>query len=1205
MVASWLASSPAWAQTQTRIVPNLINQTVNETQLVTLPGNVHPLARVQFDTGSASEALPLDRMMLVLKRSKQQDDDLAQLLATQQDPGSPDFHHWLTPSEFGERFGPSLGDIKAVTDWLQVHGFQVNEVPAGRTYIEFSGNVAQVESAFHTGIHRYFVNGETHLANDRNPQIPAALAPVVAGVSSLHNFFSKPQLIMSKRKVAAVLQPGKKTPSYSDGSGSYSLAPSDYATIYNIGSLYSAGIKGQGATIAVVGRSNINLQDIASFRSIFKLPNNNPQIVLNGADPGDLGGGEEAEAVLDTTWSGAVAPNATVKFVVSASTSTADGVDLSEAYIVNHNVGDVMTESFGSCEAGYTAAQATSISSLAQQAAAEGITYVVSSGDNGSDGCDDPNSTYQATQAVSVNMLASPPSVVSVGGNQLDDTNAGGPFWDSNSGNALSYIPEDVWNENCDENNCFNQFTIWAGSGGQSIYFSKPSWQSGVTGIPNDTVRHVPDVSLTAAIHDPYLLCLDGGCTPDIFGNITLSGIGGTSAAAPSFAGIMALVVQKTGARQGNANPVLYRFAAQENFSQCDGSDTSTLPASTCIFHDVTVGTNAVPGEPNFGTPQETYDATVGYDMASGLGSVNAANLVNKWSAQSGSPSVTLNPASLAFGNETVGQSRSSNVTVKNSGSGTLNLSSISITGSEASSFSQSNNCGSSIAAGNQCTITVTFKPAATGTFSANVVLADNASNSPQSVQLSGTGVSATCTYSISPANGNYTYSATTGTVNVSTQAGCGWTAASNATSWLTITSGASGTGSGTVTFQVAANSGGARTGTLTVASQTFTANQAAAGSSPSALRFVPVPPCRVADTRNSNGPFGGPAIPGGGSREFVIHNSPCGIPSGALAFSLNVTVVPTVSLGYLTVWPNGQAQPAVSTLNSDGRIKANAAIVPAGSDGGVDVYASDQTHVILDIDGYFLPASNSTALQFYPVTPCRVADTRSGTGPLAGPSLSAGQARAFPILASPCGLPSNAKALSLNFTAVPRGSLSYLTTWPTGQAQPNVSTLNAPTGTIVANSAIVQAGTGGDVSVYGSDNTDLIIDVNGYFALPASGGLSFYPLTPCRALDTRNPSGSQPYNGTLPVNISGSDCAASSIAASYVLNATAVPGGSLTYLALWAKNQAQPNVSTLNALDGAITSNMAFVPASSGSIDAYASNPTYLILDISGYFAP
>ncbi|MDQ2712117.1 MAG: protease pro-enzyme activation domain-containing protein, partial [Acidobacteriota bacterium] len=1028
IIASWAAYSPAWAQTQMRSGPNLVNQTVNETQLVTLAGNVHPLARVQFDNGSASAALPLDRMMLVLKRSKQQEEDLARLLAGQQDPGSPDFHHWLTPTEFGERFGPSLGDIKAVTDWLQVHGFQVNEVSPGRTYIEFSGNVAQVQSAFHTSIHRYVVNGENHLANDSNPQIPAALAPVVAGVSSLHNFFSKPQLIMSNKKLAAVLQPGKKTPNYSEGFGSYALAPADYATIYNIGSLYSAGINGHGATIAVVGRSNINLQDIASFRSIFQLPNNNPQIVLNGADPGNLGGGEEAEAVLDNTWSGAVAPNATVKFVVSASTNTADGVDLSEAYIVTHNVGDVMTESFGSCEASYTAAQAASVSSLAQQAAAEGITYMVSSGDNGSDGCDNPNSTYQAIQPVSVNVLSSPPYVVSVGGNQFDDTNAGGPFWDSNSGNALSYIPEDVWNENCNENSCSNQFTIWSGSGGQSIYFSKPSWQSGVTGIPNDTVRHVPDVSLTAAVHDPYLLCLDGGCTPDSSGNITLSGIGGTSAAAPSFAGIMALVVQKTGARQGNANPVLYRLAAQENFSQCDGSNTGTLPASTCIFHDVTVGTNAVPGEPNFGTPQETYDATVGYDMASGLGSVNAANLVNNWSTQSGGPAVTLTPTSLVFGNETVGQSTSSNVTLKNSGSGTLNLTGISITGSGASSFSQSNNCGSSINAGSQCTITVTFRPTATGAFSASVALSDNASNSPQSIQLNGTGVAATCTYSISPTTGSYTSSATTGTVNVSTQAGCGWTAASNATSWLTITSGTSGTGSGMVNFQIAANNGGARTGTLTVASQTFTANQAAVGSLPSALRFVPVTPCRVADTRHSNGPFGGPAIPAGGSREFVIHNSPCGIPSGALAFSLNVTVVPAASLGYLTVWPNGQAQPTASTLNSDGRIKANAAIVPAGSDGGVDVYASDQTNVILDIDGYFVPASNSTALQFYPVAPCRVADTRSATGPLAGPSLSGGQSRAFPILTSSCGLPSNAKALSLNFTAIPKSSLSYLT---------------------------------------------------------------------------------------------------------------------------------------------------------------------------------
>ncbi len=371
----------------------------------------------------------------------------------------------------------------------------------------------------------------------------------------------------------------------------------------------------------------------------------------------------------------------------------------------------------------------------------------------------------------------------------------------------------------------------------------------------------------------------------------------------------------------------------------------------------------------------------------------------------------------------------------------------------------------------------------------------------------------------------------------------------------------------------------------------------------PTPLQFIPVTPCRVADTRNATGAFGGPAISGGSSRAFNIPQSACNIPSNAAAYSLNVTVVPSKTLDYLTLWPAGQSQPNVSTLNSlDGRIKANAAIVPAGTSGGVSVYVSDTANVILDIDGYFVPAgSNASALAFYPLAPCRIADTRNATGSLGGPSIGGASSRAFPILSSSCGIPSTAKAYSLNVTAIPHKTLNYLTTWPTGQAQPNVSTLNAPTGTIVANAAIVPAGTTGQVSIFVSDASDVILDVNGYFAPPASGGLSLYTVTPCRVIDTR-PSA---FNGVLPVSVEGSTCAPPSSAEAYVLNATAVPPAALTYLTLWPAGESQPNVSTLNALDGAITSNMAIVPTTNGSIDAFSSNPTNLILDISSYFAP
>jgi hypothetical protein len=368
-------------------------------------------------------------------------------------------------------------------------------------------------------------------------------------------------------------------------------------------------------------------------------------------------------------------------------------------------------------------------------------------------------------------------------------------------------------------------------------------------------------------------------------------------------------------------------------------------------------------------------------------------------------------------------------------------------------------------------------------------------------------------------------------------------------------------------------------------------------------LQFVPVTPCRIADTRNATGAFGGPELAASATRTFDVPQSSCNIPAEATAYSLNVTVVPTASLGYLTIWPAGVPQPTVSTLNSDGRVKANATITPAGTNGGVSVFASDATQFILDIDGYFIPQGiSASGLQFFPLTPCRVADTRDATGALGGPSLASATGRAFPVQSSGCSVPSTAKAYSLNVTAVPHESLGFLTVWPTGENQPVVSTLNATTGAVTANAAIVPAGTGGDVSIYVSDASDVILDINGYFAPPATGGLSLYTVTPCRVLDTRNSSA---VDGTLAVPVHGSACAPSATAQAYVLNATVLPETSLGFLTLWPAGEAQPVVSTLNANDGAVTSNMAIVPTTNGIIDVFASDPTNLILDISSYFAP
>jgi hypothetical protein len=342
-------------------------------------------------------------------------------------------------------------------------------------------------------------------------------------------------------------------------------------------------------------------------------------------------------------------------------------------------------------------------------------------------------------------------------------------------------------------------------------------------------------------------------------------------------------------------------------------------------------------------------------------------------------------------------------------------------------------------------------------------------------------------------------------------------------------------------------------------------------------------------------------------ARSFPIPNSSCGIPAAARAYSMNVTVVPRGTLGYLSLWPSGQPQPLVSTLNSlDGRIKANAAIVPAGASGAVSVYVQHAADVILDVNGYFLPATDSSALAFYPLTPCRVADTRDpARGLLGTPAMAANQSRTLPVLSSPCNIPTTARAYSLNFTVVPSGTLGYLSTWPTGQPQPWVSTLNALTGTVTANAAIVPAGNGGAIDVFTQHASDVVVDINGYFAPAGVGGLSFYSVTPCRAFDTRVAGNTPALNGTRSVSLTAGVCALPATARAYAVNATVVPPASLGYIALWPQGAAQPLVSTLNAIDSAITSNMAIVPTNNGSISAYAQSLTELILDVSGYFAP
>jgi|GEM_PF-208794 len=487
-------------------------------------------------------------------------------------------------------------------------------------------------------------------------------------------------------------------------------------------------------------------------------------------------------------------------------------------------------------------------------------------------------------------------------------------------------------------------------------------------------------------------------------------------------------------------------------------------------------------------------------------------------------------------------------------------------------------------------------------------VAANSGAARSATVSVAGTPVTVTedaaCTYAVHTVSDGFSLAGGSATIPVTAGSGCPWSASSTL-DWVTFTGPSSGSGDGSVTIQAARDTGAGRSGVITVAGHTVTISEGA-------LRFVPVTPCRVADTRNSPGAFGGPAMTAASTRSFAIPESGCVIPATAQAYSLNVTVVPPGALSYLTLWPTGQPQPMVSTLNSfQGLVVANAAIVPAGEGGAVNVYVTNPTHVVLDINGYFDSGSGGS-YSFYPVSPCRIADTRGTAGPFGGPALTAGESRDFAILASGCTIPNVPSAYSLNVTAVPAGYLGFLTTWPEGVARPLVSTLNSWTGKVVANAALVPAGTNDSVSVYASNPTNVVLDINGYFGQFGNpGALSFYPVAPCRVADTRGGSG--PLGAPIleaqtsrSFPIPSGPCGIPANASAYSMNVTVVPDGVLPYLTAWPTGSTQPMVSTLNSFDGTVTANAAIIPAGeNGAISIYVAGRTHVILDIDGYFAP
>ncbi len=666
---------------------------IDRAQRFTLTGNVHPRAIPQDDQGRVEPSLELSYVTLSFAQSDAQKADLARFLVDQQTPGSPNYHRWLTPEQFADRFGLAQSDLDKIQNWVQSEGLNVVSVARGRTWLAVSGSAAQIESAFRTELHHYMVSGERHFANSTEPSIPAALSGVVRSIRGLNDFRPKARGRTLK-------------PDFTSTTSRHYLAPNDLATIYNINPLYNAGIDGAGQTIAVAGQTQVDLSDIQQFRTRFALAPNDPTVMLvpGSRDPGvvsdDLG-----EADLDIEWSGAVARNAKILFVYAFDVMTA------VQYAIDQNLAPVLSLSYGLCELETSPSDLSTMQSWAQQANAQGMTWFAASGDSGAADCNDPQHP-----GLSVDAPGSIPEVTSVGGTEFVE--GAGNYWnaasDSTGASVLSYIPETAWNDSAADGEPS------ATGGGASAFFTKPSWQVG-PGVPSDNARHVPDVSLNAsADHDGYL----------VYSGATLSAYGGTSAPTPAFAGIAALLNQYVVAKSmqpaaglGNINPQLYSLAQN----------------SPSIFHDVTTGDNIVTvacsrRQPNCGNVAVGYSAGPGYDQATGLGSVDANLLVTGWSGTGSStrpgtqitllPSLhTVTATDTVYLTATVTDTTTPTGTVTFSAAG-AQLGAANLVGSAGKATATLAVKGSQLPAGSG-TITATYN-----SFTATVTIASNAAGS-------------------------------------------------------------------------------------------------------------------------------------------------------------------------------------------------------------------------------------------------------------------------------------------------------------------------------------------------------------------------------------------------------------------------------------------------------------------------------------------
>ncbi|HJY86431.1 MAG TPA: protease pro-enzyme activation domain-containing protein, partial [Candidatus Acidoferrales bacterium] len=718
-------------------------ETIDERKLTTLKGNTRHEANVDNDRGVVADHFLLEHMLLQLQRPPELEKALVQFIDELHDPNSPNFHKWLTPEQFGERFGLAQQDMDTITLWLQSHGLIVNLVYPSGMVIDFSGTAGQVRAAFHTEIHNLEVKGEKHIGNMGEPQIPAALAPAVLGVVSLHDF--RPRAMHKMSRVS---------PEYTFAGPTYAVVPADLATIYNLNPLFSAGYSGQGQTIVVVENTNVfSTSDWNTFRSAFGLSGYTsgsfttvhpapPSGTNNCSNPGVVPP-IDAEAILDAEWASAAAPSAAIEMASCADTTTTFGGLIAIQNLINASTQPpaIMSISYGQCETVNGAAANAAYNAAYQQAVTEGVSIFVASGDSGAAACD--NSVAQATHGIGANAFASTPYNVAVGGTDFSDTYArtNSIYWNSTNtstfGSAISYIPEIPWNDSCagvllanhlgyttthgPSSLCNDPFfglalsTTVSGGGGPSGCatgtpstsgvvsgtcqgWPKPSWQS-VLGNPGDGVRDTPDVSLFGADglwNHYYVFCWSNtahggkGCTGAPSG---WSGAGGTSFSSPIMAGIQALVNQRTGARQGNPNPVYYQLAAAEYGSSGSSSCNSSLGngvASSCIFYDVTLGDMDVDCKGSFNcfldsSPEgvlstsnnsynPAYGTATGWDFATGIGTVNAANLVNNWPAAPPRFILSASPSSLTI---TQGANGTTTITItpENVFSGNVSLS--------------------------------------------------------------------------------------------------------------------------------------------------------------------------------------------------------------------------------------------------------------------------------------------------------------------------------------------------------------------------------------------------------------------------------------------------------------------------------------------------------------------------------------------------